>query len=1361
MPRPRLECAPKRAEPPAHSPPSPRAMRGIVIAIVLAAALAACGGPGQETLQVEHATATSKTSLDVAFDTEMGEAAADPSLYAITGPDDEPLEVIGAYTRDDGRTVSLATEPQRRETYALRIRGLKVDGAVAPTLSTRFMGSEVAAPVVAGAVALDSERVLVTFLDPDQGAAARMSDVALDAATYGVEPALRIKGAAFHRDGADRGRVILHTEPQRSGGYTLRAARATHQRGGGLVDPFNDTATWAGIAPDDSDPPRIVRTFAPSTDAVHVSFSEPVSDAAADPANYRITREDPEATEDEAPQAAIGVSLNEFGTQATVRIPPAEPGGAYALTAADIRDRSGNLLAKDGSSARFFAASSQGNDMSAPPSVAGVVSTGPHSVVVTFTEPVLGGPASAENPSHYRIHDQGQGLRAQAVLHVQEAELSASGTSVTLTTMAQAEILYAIEVANVVDQQGQQIMVPRFASAGTYQFLGTPAVHDPEVDDDSDDDGLPDVAEQAGWTVEVHNANGRVDRSQVTSDPHSPDTDGDGVPDLEERRYRTHPRRGDTDADGLSDDQELNEIYSDPADQDTDGDGLEDGLEFGFFRTSPILADTDGDQIDDAAEATQANRNPRAADLPRHDLEIGDVAVELVVDFEDTTAEGEVRSSTESYGTTLTETRANEMSSSSTETMEWYAEASLETTLEGSYPGGYSASATFTAEAGVGASGTYVQSQTSRQSSERTHEESLESNNETFRTETVTRTVTGATLVVPVTLRNVNDISFTMENVEITALIPDPRDRSQLRPIGTLFPPASASGVYNLGTIDSKLGPFKFETSDDDINPDLIDTLLANPSAIVLRVSNFDITDELGNHFAYQQQDVTERTAPVVIDFGDGRVERYWAATNIGRPIADTNGDGDVDDEDRRVVFDEAGNPVGITLRRILEDVVGLEPASATSDLMNSYEEDATGKLVRVRDAELADRDKQAWHVLTGDGLQADTGLDDVVLTRGSSAALVLVTDMDGDHVSRRLEYLHGTYDDEDVAADASVSAIDSDGDGVPDYDEIYLSYVVDVVGEVPYTVYSDPASADTDGDGLADLEEREVGTDARLVDTDGDGACDGPEVAGCPHDHFPLDPSRSGRPPLVLRLLLDEFDEDLNEARDTSGEGNHASFGGHVFHEDACGMPTPDRFGHNDRAFLFHPDGTECGMEESYAQITAPDLGLENEFTISLWLRHDGEPSHTSGFAHVGPSDEAWIRTTVDDGALTFSALPSGSSEYVTARTDALDLSEWGMYTFLARYDSGSGNTTLVIHRAVEVEGEVQVRQLASATFHGRLANEDQGAFTIGTTVHDQNLLPSGEEAFDGAIDEIHVFDGALSPTNITEIYGDPVPSP
>jgi len=86
----------------------------------------------------------------------------------------------------------------------------------------------------------------------------------------------------------------------------------------------------------------------------------------------------------------------------------------------------------------------------------------------------------------------------------------------------------------------------------------------------------------------------------------------------------------------------------------------------------------------------------------------------------------------------------------------------------------------------------------------------------------------------------------------------------------------------------------------------------------------------------------------------------------------------------------------------------------------------------------------------------------------------------------------------------------DSDGDGLTNVVELDLGtdpYLADTNGDgvpdgVSVGIGRDPVSADLDGDGLSNRDEIRLGTDPLKADTDGDGVIDG-------LDAFPLDPSR------------------------------------------------------------------------------------------------------------------------------------------------------------------------------------------------------------------------------------------------------------
>src|SRR5581483_10353082 len=120
----------------------------------------------------------------------------------------------------------------------------------------------------------------------------------------------------------------------------------------------------------------------------------------------------------------------------------------------------------------------------------------------------------------------------------------------------------------------------------------------------------------------------------------------------------------------------------------------------------------------------------------------------------------------------------------------------------------------------------------------------------------------------------------------------------RLIPIATLVPDPTANvpNSFNLGPLVPERGPFIF--SNDQIFPSLVQDLMLSPRGLQFRVSNYDLIDERGRQFAFTSQDINDRTAAVVIDYGghdsdgDGQgdyTERYRVATSSGRLAIDTN----------------------------------------------------------------------------------------------------------------------------------------------------------------------------------------------------------------------------------------------------------------------------------------------------------------------------------------------------------------------------------------------------------------------------------------------------------------------------------------
>lgn len=113
------------------------------------------------------------------------------------------------------------------------------------------------------------------------------------------------------------------------------------------------------------------------------------------------------------------------------------------------------------------------------------------------------------------------------------------------------------------------------------------------------------------------------------------DSDTDGIADIYENIYGTDPHNADTDSDGLTDYQEIYVTYTDPlvydsvtegvsdANADSDGDGLSNTVEIGL-GTNPRKIDTDNDGLSDYDEVNTHHTNPLQVDTDNDGLNDGD-----------------------------------------------------------------------------------------------------------------------------------------------------------------------------------------------------------------------------------------------------------------------------------------------------------------------------------------------------------------------------------------------------------------------------------------------------------------------------------------------------------------------------------------------------------------------------------------------------------------------------------------------------------------------------------------------------------------------------------------------------------------
>jgi hypothetical protein len=838
--------------------------------------------------------------------------ADDPINFSI----DPPLAIVDSEINLFNTQIILTTDAQEAGidytvTVAPAVRdpaGNAIDPA-ANSAVFRFL----ATPALETAVALSNTEVLLTFSERLDQATAET------AAFYTIAaPDLAITAATLQ---ADQISVILTTASQANTLYTVVVTNVRGRFGGGPIDPEHNTASFTGIPPFDDVPPRLLSAQATNSTMILLTFSEPLlslsnplDNEAEDPSNYMLS---PAVT-------VIGAQLNATRTQVLLTTLPLSEGIPYTLTVANVKDLAGNLIDPAGQMAAFTFQGEAGLSDKDLPRVVGAASTGNTGVIVQFSRPMGD---SAIVPGHYVIVHANVNPEVGFLTVTGAAFTGPDRTTVALTTLSQNEVTYNVTAVNVRDFIGlpmapKQIIAGVLLDPSTASFPGTPPSCPPTrctngalgldgrglcaSDDDctamppcgidptclnacqsactlvdTDGDGLTDNDEQRGWVVTITLLNGDTVRREVTSDPTLADTDGDGLPDALEKRFGTDPRSADTDGDGLSDDEELNVIYSDPTNQDSDGDGISDDLEVEFFKTNALLADSDGDGFDDGQELFEMHRDPRIADLPRHQIVIGGTRLQIDERFTFTDENGDTRTESSSTETTLQNDRSTSSSSLNQTVGQFNIEAGLDTCQDGCDSIGIAQFVNrLFLKASGGAEFTTANTTESATAAMNAFQLSMEKGRELSAASAVTREIVGASLSAEVTLENLSDVAFSLSNVEIRVASTDPQDPTRLVPVATLLPDRT---LQTGDAVDFTIGPGQTRGpvifSNRDVFPNLVEDLMRAPRGLVFSVANFDQTTEDGRNFAYGLQRVRERSAAVSINFGDGASKRFHAIT--------------------------------------------------------------------------------------------------------------------------------------------------------------------------------------------------------------------------------------------------------------------------------------------------------------------------------------------------------------------------------------------------------------------------------------------------------------------------------------------------
>jgi len=612
---------------------------------------------------------------------------------------------------------------------------------------------------------------------------------------------------------------------------------------------------------------------------------------------------------------------------------------------------------------------------------------------------------------------------------------------------------------------------------------------DPNADEDGD--GRTNGEELAGYTIVVDVAGFGLDQVGflqtriVVTDPLVADTDGDGLDDGEEYYLRSDGTARDTDTDGLDDGAEVQRWKTSPVSCDTDGDSrgsdpdnpqpplsdlfdkaelsllLADGvLVPGPGATSPTLADSDGDGASDFDERRSATRSPTVAEMPVVAFEVVDaIDIRLNLQFEDTRQQAQSFSANSAAGGQVS-SKATE-SGSTTESTKLASQLTVELgvglSLTGGVTMGYSGSMKATLTQGWEDTDSVVMT-----SGWASHAKQAFSG-ATIAASESSVSATSGTLSLGARLKNAGDIAFTVDGLGVVVRQYDPHD-GEYRTLTVLQPPAGFDS-FALGPDD--VSPV-IQFLDGDVAPNLVESFLRNPSTLVLEPVGFELADADGTNIIFVTEASYANTALVVVDFGDGRIVKRRVSTVVSR-----DADGALTGTSMAWALDELGLPfeTAFNQARGYNVLVGVDDIAAVlrDGAPPTLPDPPLPPDILQGDRVVAG----AWIVLASshpDNPEVDVARDfeSITLHSRDQIRLVYVRDADGDGAFDREELTHGSSDND----------VDSDGDGLSDFFEIRVGWLVTPPTGEPYTVFSSPVVADADEDGINDLDEYLSGTD-------------------------------------------------------------------------------------------------------------------------------------------------------------------------------------------------------------------------------------------------------------------------------------------
>ena len=511
------------------------------------------------------------------------------------------------------------------------------------------------------------------------------------------------------------------------------------------------------------------------------------------------------------------------------------------------------------------------------------------------------------------------------------------------------------------------------------------------------------------------------------------------------------------------------EIVEMDAKEDKDGDGLTDIEEIYKYDTNPNSTDTDGDGWNDSEEladgmyspSNPTKFNPRIADVPGLRITLKKTpSIKLNI----TTSEGKSESESISNGSEVSKT--NSTSYEETRSVDIMNAWEVSTTQGVEISAGTDGvNASYSGEVTVGYNGSYTSStgMSWGSSEERSVAESYE---KAIAKETSKgNEVSGATVCMQVELKNTSDIAFTIEALKLSASIYDIKDSATLKILAELSREGDWSDI-TLKPAESVQANF----CNNDVKVELIEDLIYNTSSVVLGSSTQKITIDGGsNDFTVTYTKVVAKTADITIDYGPeatgNRSVRYQVATNY-RYNPDNKGSDDMyaktslADLLRNAHVDFEQDSIKVSSKKKLYGLSAIEGYKYNS-------KDDAMWYVSIQRAKDIKKGRNTMELYTF--AYASYDLEKILVGAGDAVHIFYSKDQDHDGVPLLTEHLFGTSD----------KKVDSDGDGLSDYDEINGW----TKGKSKTKIYTNPANEDTDGDGINDKKDPEPTKNTELLE--------------------------------------------------------------------------------------------------------------------------------------------------------------------------------------------------------------------------------------------------------------------------------------